>query len=66
MPTILKHGKERPDPAYDLTCDKCDTIARFAKSEGRYVHDQRDGDAVVLKCPVCKAEHWVAAKLFNR
>lgn len=45
---------------YETQCSKCYTRFRFKEAEARVVPDQRDGDAVVVKCPVCGKECWVA------
>lgn len=55
---IIKRG-EPPNIKYNFTCRNCKTVAVAEKHEGRYVADQRDGDAIVFNCPVCAKECWV-------
>lgn len=55
---IISQGKP-PEIKYTFTCRKCKTVAIADRNEGRYVEDQRDGDAIVFKCPVCDNECWV-------
>ena len=58
---IIKRGKKiSGDPLYRTTCRQCESAIEFAQSEARFVADQRDGDALVIKCPACKAEIWTA------
>lgn len=58
MMKIITKGTP-PDIKYTFTCRSCETVAIADKSEGRYVEDQRDGDAIVFICPVCGKEAWV-------
>lgn len=63
MKIISKGGP--PLKRYAFTCRKCKTIATADRDEGRYVEDQRDGDAIVFKCPVCSNECWVNYNLHS-
>lgn len=58
---IISEGfnKER---RYTMRCRKCGTTAVGEASEGRFVHDPRDGDALVFNCPKCNNEMWALAK----
>lgn len=40
------------------TCGKCKTHVELVLADLRYVNDQRDGDAVVWRCPTCQREIW--------
>lgn len=52
MPEIIKRGTPKPEPTYQVTCDGCDSVIRFKKSELT-----RDCDGIMLAmtalCPVC-------------
>ena len=61
---IIKSGETKKPKEVTTDC-RCGCKFRFAASEARFVGDQRDGDAYVVKCPECKAENWVAASLFR-
>lgn len=58
---ITRMGRLPEDKEYSFVCAKCDTIAEAKKSEGRLVYDNRDGNALVFICPLCKCEVWVSA-----
>lgn len=57
MKTIVVPKKER---LYHLECSnkKCSAVMECKRDELQYVHDQRNGDAYVLKCPHCKEVTW--------
>lgn len=63
MTEILKRGTKK-SKSYTWVCDGCESTLRSKESDGRYVSD-RDGDSIVLSCPVCKAETWILATLFR-
>ena len=57
---IIKHGTIPQDKVYRGTCAICRTEFEFARKEAkREVADQRDGDAMVVACPVCGRECWI-------
>ena len=58
---IIKRGKKPEERVYRVTCEYCETVFEFVKKEAKYVSDERDGDALEVKCPVCKKKAWVAA-----
>ena len=60
MVEVLKKNLPR-EKTRTISCKECKSRLRFKESEARYVADQRDGDALVIKCPVCKAENWISA-----
>lgn len=60
---ILKTGI-KPPKEVAVRC-RCNCEFQFAASEAKFVPDQRDGDAYVIKCPECKFENWVDARLFR-
>ena len=50
---ILKRGTRPAESIHTGTCCTCNTEVEFARSEGKITYDQRDGDFVTVKCPVC-------------
>ncbi len=61
---IITQGKIA-EKAFRTTCNKCETVFECVKSDGEFVTDSRDGDAIVVKCPVCKNEIWIDVALFR-
>ncbi len=63
---IMKHGTAPGDNKHRATCRNCGTKIEFMQSEAAYVADQRDGDYLRIKCPVCprditkviEVRHW--------
>jgi len=58
MAKVVKKGKRKEKPIR-WVCTKCDATIESKASEGRLVYDQRDGDAIVTKCPECGHENWI-------
>jgi ribosomal protein S27E len=50
---IIKRGVIPEERVYYAKCGYCESELRFRRSEAKYVSDQRDGDYLVVKCPVC-------------
>lgn len=50
---IIRRGQPPEQKTYFATCNHCKTEIEFERSEARYVSDQRDGDFLEVKCPVC-------------
>ena len=61
---IISPGKNRKPKSHTVEC-QCRCKYSFTAEDARWVSDQRDGDAYVVKCPECKTEHWVDASLFG-
>lgn len=55
---IGRRGTPKTDRKYETRCRECETKFSFQRSEAEYVSDQRDGDALVIKCPVCGHKIW--------
>lgn len=51
---ILKRGTPPEKRPYQTTCRICKTEFEFEEREGSVVYDQRDGNYVQIKCPVCR------------
>jgi len=58
---ILKEGQLPEAQVYKATCRKCGTEYEFTRGEARYSSDQRDGDALITKCPLlgCGQDNWI-------
>jgi len=62
---VTKRGTPRSDRPCEFSCRECGSEMRATIKDGTYVSDQRDGDAVKFRCPVCREEIWVAASKFR-
>lgn len=47
-----------------VVCHDCGAALQAQASDFRYEVDQRDGDALVCKCPICKSDIWIDAGKF--
>lgn len=61
---IIRRGPKDSELTHRWTCRKCGSLIEAKRSEGRDIADDRDGDAIVFKCPVCEREHWVSKEKF--
>lgn len=59
---IIRRGKLPGHKEHQVECDECSTVFRFMEKEARIEYDQRDGNALVVACPVCGKEIWIAHK----
>lgn len=61
---IIKAGKLPGQRTYTTTCGNCGCRFKFKASEAKFESDQREGDALVVKCPTrkCGEKIWVAVK----
>lgn len=50
---IIKEGIKPKDRKYQLTCQTCATVFNIFEYEGTKSHDQREGDFISCKCPIC-------------
>ena len=50
---IIRRGELPQERVYEAICSNCKTIFRFEEREAEKVSDQRDGDFLRIKCPVC-------------
>ncbi len=62
---IISPGKIPEEKSCEWTCKNCKAIIEAKVSEGRFVYDQRDGDAVVFICPQCEINNWVSIGKFK-
>ncbi|MBY5821457.1 hypothetical protein [Rhizobium leguminosarum] len=64
---VVVNGRKRPeDRVYRNTCNHCGSLLQFKASDGRFVDDSRDGDAIVVACPECSSEVWTAADAYQK
>jgi len=58
---IIKPGNLPQDAIYRATCSSCEAVYEFARHEARFSTDQRDGDALITRCPTpgCGKENWI-------
>lgn len=58
---IITPGKLPQEKVYTTTCRNCGCRFEFTRDDARYVSDQRDGDALTVRCPQqgCNTEKWV-------
>ncbi len=54
MMKILKKGILPKDKTYTVSCGNCHTKFQFKQHEGEIIEDDRDGDYITIKCPICK------------
>lgn len=62
MAEILVMGKLPGENKHRARCKYCGTVFRFLRSEATYESDQRDGDYLAIKCPLCKTSVSVDVK----
>jgi RNase P subunit RPR2 len=55
-----------PKPALTrFTCGGCGSFIEAGKDDGKYINDQRDGDCVSIRCPVCGRESFISVGHFK-
>lgn len=62
---IIKSGKAKQEKEHVSKCRNCSCKFSFTRKEARFVADQRDGNAYVVKCPECKWEIWINAEIIR-
>jgi hypothetical protein len=50
---IIKKGQPKNEKTYHATCRDCGTRIKFQRKEAKETFDQRDGNYLTVKCPVC-------------
>ena len=53
---IIKRGVRPANRVYRASCDGCNSVIQFVHSEATVHIDQRDGNYLTIKCPVCPAQ----------
>lgn len=61
---VLKEGMHPDDRSAVFNCRDCDARLRGKMSEGKLVHDHRDGDFIQMVCPLCKHVNAVSVGRF--
>lgn len=58
---IITPGNLPQNDVFKATCSSCQAVYEFARHEARLSTDQRDGDALITKCPQagCGHENWI-------
>jgi hypothetical protein len=49
---IIKQGQIPSEKEYTVSCSHCHTMFKFKQGEASYQGDQRDGDYLVVSCPL--------------
>lgn len=62
---IIKNTLDKVKP-YIFNCDECNSKLEASPSDFKYKLDQRDGDALICRCPVCKKDNWIDISLFTQ
>lgn len=65
MAVVILERREPSVPTATFSCDGCKSKLRAEEGDGKVVSDPRDGDYVVICCPVCSAANSIASKLFK-
>ena len=59
---ILEKGSLPEESIYRCRCCNCNTLYEFQRKEAVYVPEQRDGDYLTTKCPLCNRRNSTAVK----
>lgn len=61
MVKVLQRGTKRAvgDGPVVASCARCNSLFEFEQREAIREPDRLDGDALVIDCPVCRAEQWI-------
>jgi len=51
---IIKAGEVIENRKYEVVCQICRSVLGFDYKDATYKFDQRDGDYLVITCPVCR------------
>jgi hypothetical protein len=67
MIEVVSVGNKQPENRiYRRSCGNCGSLLQFKSGDGRFVCDQRDGNAIVIKCPVCGVDVWTNADAYQK
>jgi len=53
---IITHGSLPEEVTYDHHCTYCRTHFEFQRKDARLSSDQRDGNLMIIACPMCKRD----------
>lgn len=62
---VLERGTPPGSRTRVTRCQTCRSKLRFKEADARLVPDQRDGDYLTFKCPVCHHDVTVAIDLLK-
>ena len=60
---IIEQGRLPGEREHIVRCLECQTKFAFKESEARRSIDERDGDALVVKCPTCRKDVWTSTMI---
>jgi len=60
---IISTGRLPGQNIYQSTCRNCGTIFQFSRSEAKEVVDQRDGNFLLITCPLAGCGHHVTTSV---
>lgn len=60
MIRVIKPGRLDSEREHTTACDKCHCEFSFQRKDAKFHSDQRDGDAITIKCPECGYEVWIS------
>lgn len=53
---VLRQGVRPEEKTHQVTCTNCKSELEFQQHEATIHSDQREGDWMEIKCPVCAAK----------
>lgn len=59
---IIKRGFIPENYVFQATCGHCKTEVEFEANEAKRTNDQREGDFLTVKCPLCGRDIHVDCK----
>lgn len=59
---VLRQGIIPGDIKHYAVCNHCKSVLEFQRKEAKMTHDQREGDYMVINCPVCATRVTVDVK----
>lgn len=59
---VVERGPDPREHVYEVRCNKCNSKLRFKQADAVREVDDRDGNALVVVCPTCDNEIWVAKR----
>lgn len=63
---VIRRGVPPGELTAQWTCVCCDSVIKSKISEGQRVSDQREGDYIANKCPVCGCINNITVKKYGR
>lgn len=66
MVEVVHDATKESDAPRVAQCGGCRSLLRFRPSEARREFDARDGNALVIGCPVCGKDIWLSEEARHR